>query len=488
MIYKRVAITLLFSLLVVSHIAAQEVEISLGRNAIAFNEFFEIKLVVNNDKLKSYSDFPSIPGFSDMGNSTSTNISIINGRQSSSYTLTKRYRPSKKGKFKLPAFTMTVNGQKVTSPGTTITVGEAKQQNRRNNFFSSPFFDDPYTRRQPQFDFQKVDDDAFFLVSANKKEIYQGEGVLITMTMYIPYDQRQLLNFKDDIGDQIAELKEKVIPKYCIEENFPITQIETKQTEIKGKPYLKFDLYQSMIYPVNADDITIPSVPLEMIKYQVSKQRDFFGRRQTKEDYKNFYSGRSLVKVNPLPDHPLKNEVSVGQFQLKEELNTEEVEVGGSFNYTFSIVGRGNIGNISAPNVENDEGLEFFHPEITQNIERGMGTVSGYKRFNYNVLVNEPGDYALNDYYQWIYFDPVKEVYDTLKATKAVHATGESFKNAAIESNDLDGIYARINTASNELIGEREGNNFVIFANILVLGMASTMIVLFIRRRKKKHG
>lgn len=476
---------LLFSTL---PIKAQEVELKLGRTNIALNEYFEITITIHNGKLKSYSEFPFIKGFSDVGNSTSNNINIINGRQTSSYSITKRYRPTQEGTFRLRAFTMEVNGKELKSSGARIVVGPAKQQSR--NRFSNPFFDDPFfSRRQPQqLDFVEVDDDAFFHITANKNEIYKGEGVLLTYTMYIPFKDRQILDFKNNTGDQLAEIKEKTIPKYCIEENFPITQIERQQTEINGKPYLKFELYQSMIFPVSSDDITIPSVPLEMIKYQVSKQTDVFGRRQAKEDFKKFYSKKIKIKVKELPEHPLKDQVSVGQFRLDEKIDNRKVETGSSFNYTFSIIGKGNIASIDKPEIENNDNLEFFHPDITQKIERGMGAVTGHKKFNYNVLVNEPGEYALSDYFQWVYFDPVKARYDTLTSKISLTATGESIKNASIESNDFDGIYSNINNLSNELQMEGEGDNFTIFANIAVLTMTSVMVFVLLRRRKKKHG
>ena len=128
-------------LLSLNNLKAQKASIQLGSNSIAINQYFSISIVVEGGSVETYSGFPEIPGFSKQGTSSSSSYQIINGRTSSSNTLTQNYRAANEGKFGLRPFKINVNGQIVTSQGTTITVGPAKQQQSRRRSFWDPFDD-----------------------------------------------------------------------------------------------------------------------------------------------------------------------------------------------------------------------------------------------------------------------------------------------------------------------------------------------------------
>src|SRR5690606_8502809 len=76
---------------------AQEVKIELGPDEVAMNETFNIKLTVSGEKIKSYDQFPDIPGFQKQGISQSSSMNIINGQMSSSNSIIQYYKPLRKG-------------------------------------------------------------------------------------------------------------------------------------------------------------------------------------------------------------------------------------------------------------------------------------------------------------------------------------------------------------------------------------------------------
>ena len=122
-------------------VAAQQLSIKLGETKIAANEPFKISVVANNTRLTSCGEFPDIPGFKKArGNARSQVTNIVNGQMNTSESIDQNYIPTGKGKFKIPSFTMTVNGQQVKCKGGTVEVGEAIQTNRRNRVFD-PFAD-----------------------------------------------------------------------------------------------------------------------------------------------------------------------------------------------------------------------------------------------------------------------------------------------------------------------------------------------------------
>ena len=75
-------------LVFVTNLFSQDVSIKLGQNEIGINQYFTITVQVENDRLKQYSEFPDIEGFIKRGTSSSTTTNYINGRMSSTQSLT----------------------------------------------------------------------------------------------------------------------------------------------------------------------------------------------------------------------------------------------------------------------------------------------------------------------------------------------------------------------------------------------------------------
>jgi len=106
--------------------------------------------------------------------------------------------------------------------------------------------------------------------------------------------------------------------------------------------------------------------------------------------------------------------------------------------------------------------------------------VTGTKSFRYYGLPNEPGDYDLGNYFSWIFFNPEKESYDTLTSNIIIRAIGESKKNQTIMANDLGEFYNKIEFEDNSLRDLNVLANMKIYANIIVLLMLfSAVVVIF---------
>jgi hypothetical protein len=216
-----------------------------------------------------------------------------------------------------------------------------------------------------------------------------------------------------------------------------------------------------------------------MIKYRVAKNPSFFGRNR-QENFKSFYSKPKSISVKSLPPHPLMDKVPVGEFEIEEKISQNEIITGQSFNYQFNIYGKGNIASIPKPEIAEDDNFDFYDPNVVQNINRRNNRVTGTKSFRYYGLPNEPGEYDLKNYFSWIYFNPEEEVYDTLTSTITIRAIGESKKNQAIMANDLGEFYDKIEFEDNTLRDFNMLADMRIYANIMVLLMLfSTIVIVF---------
>src|SRR6186713_458574 len=121
---------------------AQNPQIILGPDQIGENQAWTITVTVQNERLKSYDNFPDITGFVKRGTSSQSTTNIVNGNISSSQSVIMTYLPAKQGTFIIPTFTMKVNDKSFTVAGKKVKVGPPVQQQR--DPFSGFFDRDPY--------------------------------------------------------------------------------------------------------------------------------------------------------------------------------------------------------------------------------------------------------------------------------------------------------------------------------------------------------
>ena len=465
---------------------AQDISVDLGADEVGLNELYTITITLTNGSIKSYTDFPEIEGFAKRGTSSSSKTNIVNGQISSSQSIIQRYLPLEEGTFTLNPFTMEVNGKQIKSDGKIIKIGppvERRRDSRRNRFdpFGSDPFDDLFGRgNKKERDFVDVKEDAFLALTTDKDEVYVGEGFTTTFAFYVADANRAPLQFHE-AGKQLSTILKDLKPENCWEENYNIENIYGERVTLGGKNYTRYKIYQATYYPLNLETVVFPSVPFEMIKYRVARSPSFFGKDR-QEDFKTFYTKEKSVKVRALPPHPLKDQVAVGDFELDENASKLAVETGESFEYKFNIYGEGNISGINDPLIPESKDMDIYPPNIATDVNRGTGRVTGSKEYTYYGIPNEPGTYDLKDYFNWVFFNPRTEAYDTLSSTIKLSVTGESKQNISISSTDLGSFYDNIDFTSNQLQRLTDNKTGVILANIFIIAMLAAAAFMFIRK------
>ena len=454
----------------------QDVKIELGPDEIGLNETFSIKITISDEKIKSYDQFPEINGFQKQGISQSSSMNLVNGQMSSTNSVIQYYKPIRKGAYALGGFSMKVNDQTASSQGKKITVVDSRQGQRG----AGDPFDDFFGRREEP-EYVEIEDDAFFAMSLDKESVYVGEGFNVSLAFYMSESNQAPFQFHEP-GRQLEEIIRKIKPTNAWEENFNITNIQPERVEMNGKFWMKFKVYEATFYPFAEGQLELPQVGWEMIKYRVAKNPTFFGSNRI-EDFKTFYTTGKRVQVKALPPHPLRNEVSVGVYRLKESFARKEVQTGEAITYSFGITGEGNINSIQAPKKSDFQKLNAYDPNVRQQINRGRGKVTGLKEFSYFMTLNEPGEIHLNKHLEWIYFNPVMAKYDTLRPGAIVAVSGESKVNQAISTSRLGGIYDLIEVEDNKLLNQRYKYYFSTIINILLIAAVILLAVLIARKR-----
>ncbi|MEQ9374163.1 MAG: BatD family protein [Imperialibacter sp.] len=470
------------ALLILEKSYSQEISVDLGPSEMALNQYFTITVTVQNDRLRSYDEFPEISGFVKRGTSSSTSTNFINGKMSSTQSITQNYAPQREGSFRLQPFTITVNGEKFKSEGQIIKVGPPVNARRQQaDPFGADPFEDFFGRKSTPNEFVDIKDEAFLALTTDKDEVFVGEGFTTTLAFYVAEENKAPLQFYE-LGKQLTDIVKKVKPANTWEENYNIENVQKEPVTINGKRYSQYKLYQATYYPLNLDDIKFPSVGLELIKYKVAKNPTFFGQNRM-EDYKTFSSKEKVVAVKDLPPHPLKQTVPVGKYRLQEEISSTELNTGDSFNYSFIVAGEGNISAINKPQVAQSKAFDFYDPNVKQSVNRNNGKVRGTKTFNYFGIPNEPGGYKLSDYFQMVFFNPEEAKYDTLKSRVELVVKGESRRNEYISSSDLGSFYDRIGLEENTLVKLSSAGSSRIFANVFILIMLALTAALYVKRK-----
>jgi hypothetical protein len=458
---------------------AQNIKIELGPDEIGENQAWTITVTVQNERLRSYDNFPDINGLKRRGTSTQSQTSIVNGQISSSQSVTMTYVPTRQGNFTIPPFKMTINDQVISSPGKRVKVGPPVQVQQRDpfrNFFDRS--DDFFGRSDTEF--VDIKEDAFLALTTSKDEVFVGEGFNSTLSFFVAENNKAPLQFHE-LGKQLSDILKKIKPSTCWEENFNIENIEGETVSIGNKFYTQYKLYQATFYPLNTQPIEFPSIGLQMIKFKVAKNPSFFGQNR-QEDFKTFYTKPKTVKVKELPPHPLRDQVAVGNYRLDESISSTALQTGQSFSYDFKVYGEGNISAIDKPLLFKDGSFDFYEPNVRQSINRQANRVTGTKTFSYFMIPKEPGDYRLADFFQWVFFNPATAKYDTLKPTASITVSGESLKNEAIESTDAGSFYDKINTADNTLRSRADNDWIYLAMNILALVMLAGSAYLVFKK------
>ena len=163
-------------------------------------------------------------------------------------------------------------------------------------------------------------------------------------------------------------------------------------------------------------------------------------------------------------------------------MNKDKANTGKSIQYRLQISGDGY--NIKLPEMKNDTIFDFFPPEIEDSQDPRNDKIITTKSFTYQIIPKRAGNFALDKYFQWIYFNTKKEQYDTLKSKLVLGVEGEAIVTSATPS-AITSVYEGVE----DMDSSEEANNFVKIlkdeANILIVIMLIGMFYVLIPNRKK---
>lgn len=407
----------------------------------------------------------------------SQNMSVINGRMSSSLTVSYICQPINNGTYVIDPASVSIDGKRYESKSVTIRVSPPSKEKLEA---------EEKARKRSEEQAQK---NAFIIAVASNKKPYQGEQFTLVYKLYNRLD--------------ITGLEDQTLPQY---KNFFAHDIEldpntSRSIEvIDGFKYEVYTLKKAILIPTTFGKTEIS--PMEfVINYRHREPgavNTIFGPQYRYSNKKLKLKSKTIVvDIQPLPSpKPSNFNGAVGNFKLKTILQPDSVKSNEATTLEMKLTGKGNIELIELNNPEFPSDFDVFDPKIKSRINDEKGYLLGTKSFETLIIPRNSGTYTLKiDGFS--YFSPKEKKYVSLpeKMLTLVVDEDETNKNLASGQNFVQGTeeikkdIRFINTNSKPLIDDYHpwigsGKYYFLMMVILLTGLIGGLVI---RNKSKIH-
>ena len=418
---------------------AQDVEFKASAPAqVIVGKPFQLTYTVNHRakdlRAPEFTDFDYIAG---PYTSQSSSTSFVNGKRTSSFTLTYTYTliASKEGTFTIPPATIKVNGEQHTSNGVRISVlppdqpsnASAASQNTSNSASGQTA-----KGGQTSNSASDLSSNIFMRTLVSKTKVHEQEAILLSYKLYFAgVDVAQLTN-----NTRLPEFKG------FLKQELEMGEIQTELEHYNGRNYQTAVLYRTLLFPQRSGDITIDPAQFEaLLRVQNRAQvrsifDDFFNSYTTAT--KALTSPGVTIHVSALPaGKPMGFSGGVGQFNISSAISSTDLQANEAVTLTLTIQGAGNMKLLKTPAVDWPEGFEVYDPKVTNNFRNSTSGVSGTKTIEYLAIPRAGGTYAIPPI-QFSYYDTQADDYKTLTTpeyTLHIARSANEEANAAVVNN-----------------------------------------------------
>ena len=334
--------------------------------------------------------------------SSSSSTSIVNGQMSSEIRTTFSYvlSATKEGTFTLPAATIKVDGETLTSNSVLVKVLPADQQPEGHSSSSHS------QQGGAQAKFNK--DDVHLVLDLSKTSAYEGEAIVATLKLYWR-------------NTQMGNPSDVKLPDF---EGFTVQDMDNDNAQaslehFNGANYQMYPLVKWLLFPSRSGELTIPAATLTANVAIVSTRRTggFFDwpMEYTENVAVPLRSAARKVNVKSLPTgKPSSYMNAVGNFNVKTVLTADKVRANDAVIYRITIDGVGNLKYVKEPEPEFPTDFEVFDPKVDLSTRSTSSGVQGKKTIEYTVIPRHAGKYEIPAL-EFSYFDVKSGQYKTIR-------------------------------------------------------------------------
>ena len=334
------------------------------------------------------------------GPSTSTQISIVNGRmqRNTNYSWSYYVELREPGRATIPALGVGVNGKLHRTRPITIRIAGAGQEVRQG---------DDSQGQQGQGQQHREERTIWIRVLLSRSTAYKGQEIVAT---YELYERR---------GARIRDRQMNKIPSFT--GFWTETLIDARKDRIQqhtevinGVRYTIMPLLKLSLFPTSAGTFTIPPLPLGAMKEEPTDRVDFFGRQYFQRKRITVKSRPRTVTVLPLPGNPPAGfRGAVGSYRISSTADHTEIAQGDPVTWTVTVTGTGNIKGLPDFTTPSLSGFRAYDPKVKTKTNRRNGRAGGTKTYS-RVLIPLHSGMTKIPGVSLTFFDPAKKAYRTV--------------------------------------------------------------------------
>ncbi|CAM1360885.1 BatD family protein [Tenacibaculum xiamenense] len=444
---------------------------SVSKNKLGVNQRLKVEYTINKQGADNFTP-PDFKNFRVVGGpSQSISQSYINGVVKFSQSYTYILQPKRKGEFNLPPASIEIEGKTIQSNIIKIIVLNAVELPKDPN-------DPNYIASQ----------NIHLVAEISKSRPYVGEGVYLEYRLY----------FSENVGIYDNAITES--PQY---NGFWNQEIKNNGTPVKqgtynGEKYRYAVLHKALLVPTKSGKLTIDPMKMDIVVAVPTGRVDFFGNLITKQVRREFSSAKKTVSVKELPlkNKPENFNGAVGQFSFDVALSKQILKANESSLISVAIEGKGNLKLFELPKVETPKELEVYQPERKEKVSITSTGLKGTITDNYTVVPEYKGKYKIPSV-SFSYFDPKKEVYQTINSEdmyvqvlEGKELTSTSTNNSVakqdIKVTGSDFRYIQTKSEFNS-IDKSDFFKSTLFYLLLIVPVVAIPVVILLNRKKEER-
>lgn len=416
---KKLFCIVAFLLTAIFQMSAQNVIRVEAPDVVAVNEQFNVTFIIEGEKSPSDFQWSSGDDFQLVWGpqkGSSSSIQIINGKRSSSHQTTFTYIliPKATGTFQLPAATVLLSGDRISSTQASIQVvsdGASSSQSSGKNGGKSSGGGQTSSTGSGEIS----SNDLFMRLSLSRTEVVIGEPITATLKIY---QRANVVGFEN--------AKFPTFNGFWSQETYVPNNIEFKRESLDDKIYNTAVLRTYVLIPQQSGAITIdPAELVCLVNIRTAPSTsnslfDSFFQDEYRTIRKRVTTPAVKVKVNPLPaGQPASFGGGVGNFGISARLTTDNLKTHDAASLIITVSGRGNVALLEEPKVNFPPDFEVYDTKTTENTDKSNDGTSGSKSFEYPFIPRSHGDFTI-DPVEYSYYDVNAGKYVTLR-TEPLH-------------------------------------------------------------------
>ncbi len=353
-----------------SSLFSQNLETIVSDREISLNESIDFTIKLDNINTNPEVNFDPVLNYFSIisGPNIGSEYKFINGKKSSSRSISWRIIPKRTGEINIPSLEVKVGKKIYFTNEMKVTVSE-KISNSTNN-------------------------DMFLKIEVSNENVKVGEQINIKYTFFTRIASKVI---ETEFPSYEGFYEEKLYDP----SGSKITPDSWNDVEIDNYKYKSIKLYEVALFPMFDGSFDLEP----MIMKVETKEKDpgfnrlfwddpFFDTFGQKTKARILVSDKKTINVSSLKDKPDNFTGAVGIFDISSYLSSSDIENGTPITFYIKLKGEGNLDNIGRPLVDFPNNIDVFEGEITK--ERDISDrVSGSIVWEYNLIPRKSGKYSL---------------------------------------------------------------------------------------------